>query len=296
MVPSYCTKVELNDEEQITAKSNDDNVSDSDVKSLCADILRSLREADVTFYSIHISDVQKRIQALLDSGCTLQQCQNLFMENGYLLKSESFFDYLTLLSESGFNEKLIYRTLSGYGQIVDKDIEKVKATIEHLRKILKSVQSFRNAISVNPGILSLDANIINGRLSILHGWFKQSDSITLIENCPSVLFDEVQVLQDKFDYVHHAMGVSQRQMLYSRLFEHSLFHIQARHTFLVRAGLFKKINKDKGQINTNPMLQDILDTSDAVFAKRFGGMEEIDYKCFVEYFKMEIATIQNIDT
>ncbi|KAK3092093.1 hypothetical protein FSP39_025122, partial [Pinctada imbricata] len=203
-------------------------------------------------------------------------------------------EVLNLLSEFGFSWKMIQNILQGYSSIVRKDRTKLKDTIEYLQNAFRNEQKLNGTIIANPGILSADSDYIAARLEMLGEWFKHSDVLNLLYKCPSVLFDDVTELQEKYEYVHHVMGISQRQILYSNLFEHSLLHIQARHMFLVRAGFFKKIKKDKGQIDSNARLQDIIDSSDRKFASKFGGMSEQDYICFVEYFQRE-KEISNLD-
>lgn len=55
-------------------------------------------------------------------------------------------------------------------------------------------------------------------------------------------------------------------------------------------GFIRKSRKKKGEINSNPLLQDILGLSDKVFAKKFGKMTEQDYKTFAKYFAQEVET------
>ena len=133
---------------------------------------------------------------------------------------------------------------------------------------------------------------INARLKTLQELFKSDDVLELTIKSPQIIFEDFETIQEKFDYVFHTMGISQRQMVFSNMFNYSLRHIQTRHAFLERAGFFKKIKKDKGEINTNPLLQDIVGLSDKTFARKFGDMTELDYQTFTKYFALEIENME----
>lgn len=252
--------------------------------------LEKIRSEDKTFYSVSLKEVMKKLQCLSSANISADQIANLMKESPHFLKGKNMEPILKVLQDQGFEGSGIYEILLSFGRITDEDPTELSALLVFLRSIYRTDRKFTRVVTTHPEVLSLIPAKINARVNTLQELFKSDDVLELTIMSPHIIFEDMVTIQDKFDYVFHTMGISQRQMMYSNMFNYSLLHIQTRHVFLERAGFYKKIKKEKGEINSNPLLQDILGLGDKVFAKKFGKMTEQDYKTFAKYFAQEVET------
>ncbi|XP_061184593.1 uncharacterized protein LOC133192614 [Saccostrea echinata] len=254
-------------------------------------VLEKIRSKDKTFYSVSIKDVIQRIQRLEAAQLSGEQIEWLMEESPYFLQGKNTEPIVNMLQDHGLGGRSICVILLSYGRVTDEDPSVLSDLLMFLRKIYKTDRKFNKAITACPGILSVTPAKITAKINELQELFKSNDVLELTVQSPDILFEDLDTIQEKFDYVYHTMGISQRQMMYSDMFNYPLLHIQTRHAFLDRAGFYKKIKKHKGEINTNPLLQDILGLSDKSFARKYGNMSELDYKTFSQYFALELENM-----
>ncbi|XP_056010083.1 transcription termination factor 4, mitochondrial-like isoform X2 [Ostrea edulis] len=254
-------------------------------------VLEKMRAEDKTFYSVSVKDVIQKLQCLSNAQLPADEIEELIRESPYFLQGKNIEPVINVLQEHGFEGRSIFDIFMSYSRITDEDPSNLFDSLMFMRKLYKTDRRFNNALTACPEMLTLTKTEINGRIRALQDLFKSDDVLDLTVRSPHIFFEDFETVQEKFDYVFHTMGISQRQMMYSDMFNYPLLHMQTRHTFLERAGFYKKIKKDKGEINTNPLLQDILRLSDKVFAKKFGNMTELDYKTFAQYFVIELDSM-----
>lgn len=255
-------------------------------------ILEKLRSEDKTFYSVSLKEAVEKVRFLSNAKVPHDRIEFLLNEAPHFLQGRNMEPVVKVLQDHGFKGPHICDILISFGSITKEDPSELSALLMFLRKIYRTDRKFIKAITSSPGILSVIPDKINARLKTLQELFKSDDVLELTIKSPQIIFEDFETIQDKFDYVFHTMGISQRQMVFSNMFNYSLRHIQTRHAFLERAGFFKKIKKDKGEINTNPLLQDIVGLSDKTFARKFGDMTEQDYQTFAKYFALEIENME----
>jgi hypothetical protein len=254
-------------------------------------ILEKFRAEDKTFYSLSVKDVIQKLQCLSNAQLPAQEIKELVKKSPYFLQGRNMESIINVLQEHGFEGQSLLDIFLSYSRITDEDPANLSNSLTFIRKLYKTDSRFNKALTACPKILTLSKTRINGRITALQELFKSDDVLELTVKSPHIFFEDFETVEEKFDYVFHTMGISQRQMVCSDMFNYPLLHIQTRHTFLERAGFYRKIKKHKGEINTNPLLQGILRLGDKAFAKKFGNMTELDYKTFAQYFVVELDSM-----
>lgn len=194
---------------------------------------------------------------------------------------------LTFLSAYGLSNNHLCKVFKKFPAILELSTEKLDLVIENLRQIGIYSQNLPQLISDYPEIFLLSSNAIQKRSKQLRYLFKTVDVVMLIRKSPGILCEDWDNIEKKFHYVFGTMGITQPQIRYSNLFSYSLEHIQTRHLWVERCGLFRKF-KAKEEKRLNPRLSSIIDTSDQDFAKKFGDMTVQEYKTFCKLVRNQI--------
>lgn len=164
-----------------------------------------------------------------------------------------------------------------------KNIHKlILNSLAYLRSVGFTDKDIRFFITSEPRVLFLNSKTCNKILAKLKGLFTSADALFVIKSSPNVLSDSWKETNEKFDYAYFTMGYKQQEIIKSSLFQHSLEHIQDRHVFLVRAGLFYPVKeKDDPKTNPNPPLSLVVDTPDSAFVRKFGVTGLQEYKAYL---------------
>ncbi|KAK3598855.1 hypothetical protein CHS0354_008597 [Potamilus streckersoni] len=258
-----------------------------DLQTFARRIVSEASQKDVMAQSVPVSSIMKQIETFCLLGFTRDQIQNVFITNPELLRKPNLHVIVKHLSEYGFTQHHIAEIISKVTNNEILTINKITEVMNTMREFGYNEKSILKALSSHPNIFNMNSQAVLSRVEALKKWFKTSDIISLTKRYPNILFEDMEVLQEKFDYVYHRMGVSQAQMKHAELFSFPLEHIQARHIYLERAGFFMKPKHRHGEKNANPLLQDILNSPDAVFARRFGGLSIEEYRTFYNLFLQE---------
>ncbi|KAL3875951.1 hypothetical protein ACJMK2_033850 [Sinanodonta woodiana] len=258
-----------------------------DLKTFARMIVSEASQKDVMAQSVSVNSIIKQIETFLKLDFTRDQIQYVFITNPELLRRPDLHVIVEHLFEYGFTHQNIEQIISKVTNTEILSISKITEVMNTMREFGFNEKSLLKALSSYPDIFNMNSQAVLTRVETLKKWFKTSDIVSLTKKYPNILFENMEVLQEKFDYVYHRMGVSQDQMKHTELFSFPLEHIQARHIYLERAGFFIKPKHRQGEKNSNPLLKDIISTPDAVFAKRFGGLSIEDYRTFYSLFLQE---------
>lgn len=154
-------------------------------------------------------------------------------------------------------------------------------------------------VASNPKVISSE-NIQNCmlRYSNLLKVFTKNEAQTLVAKNPTLFTDSVAETNKKINYMYNEMGIRQKEITESQVFEYPLSHLITRHQFAERAGVYKL--PDKHEIaakerklrtvvaSANPSLSDLVDTSNLSFASSFCSMSVAEYKAFSEMMNEEL--------
>lgn len=272
-----------------------DPSNSADIEEIVDSLLQYGSERDKMVMLLPKAEVSKQVTALSEIGLLRSDIISLHKYPDVVKNLSKVTESLTILMKYGCTKNDIMKIVNSYPDIVLLSKEKITEVLEHLQSIGFNISSILKMIKSNPAVLGSDLSGAYQRIEDLKELFKTKDTLKLLEKSPSLLFVDMQEILQRFNYVYHEMGITQRQMMHSRLFSYPVEHIHARHMFLVRAGFFRKLKKKQGQIDHNPKLDQILDTSDAEFAKRFGNMSALDYQTFKKLLIKDVVVLKDVE-
>ncbi|XP_046344438.2 uncharacterized protein LOC124125205 isoform X3 [Haliotis rufescens] len=267
----------LSPRSQSSLKRDQTDVAVEEVQSLARAVLVEAVKVDKMCLSIPLRNVERVIHLLLSEDFNMEQVKELLMQKPGLISSRRLKQVLHLLKHYGFQVSDIFKMLMTVPDLSLLQQQLVKNLYDTLLRAGVSDTHLQEVIVKEPRLLGLDSKFILDRVTLMKQYFKKDDVLWILRQTPDVLLDNWDDILGKFNYVFSEMKVSQRQMVTAGLFSYSLEHVRNRHVFLLRTGFF---TEDKHLRSNNPILKDIIATSDNQFAKQFGGMHEAEYKTF----------------
>lgn len=118
--------------------------------------------------------------------------------------------------------------------------------------------------------------------------FPKADVRTLIKTTPNLLVDNWEAIINIVNYVHYNMGIEVKNAVRTSIFSKSLFDLQCRHQFLLRAGKYVTPRKANPNPPENPELKFIIDTSDSRFATKIAGLTIDEFLAFKDILQVEM--------
>lgn len=260
-----------------------------EVTALVTEILTDCAQKDIMVHSLNRHKVTELVEDLLLKGWSPSMTREMFVSNPDLLKrSKTQISRLVdLFLVYGFTMDQITVILKS-GVVTNMKTNRLEKGFDTLRKIGIRDQKLPRILSNCPELLWQHPSALTHRVTLLKELFKTDDIVPLIVTSPNIVFKDWSNILKLFRYVFFEMGIKQRQIVSSKLFNYSLNFVRIRHLFLVRAGFHVRPRKEDDLVrHSNPLLSDILDTSDAQFAKMFGNMSQKDYKAFAAMMQRE---------
>jgi len=258
-----------------------DETSQSDTASGLIDkVMDRATTKDVMVKSMSKANLSKGIHALTHFSITEESLITLLSDIKALQNLDNIKMLIESLTSYGIVKQELADVCSKCPELLHQPYSHISDKINELQKCGFPMKTIAGIIQTYPAVLIKDVSQVKARIEELKAIFKTADTLKLLEKSPKLLFCDMSYIHDRFNYVYYEMGILQPQMVRSGLFNHPVEHIHARHMFLVRAGFFQKIKRKKGQLDNNPRLDVILDTTDKEFVERFGGMTLLDYLTF----------------
>ncbi|XP_053409121.1 transcription termination factor 4, mitochondrial-like [Mercenaria mercenaria] len=279
---------------EVEDKSKNDTVS-NDIKSLVDELLEEAIERDRMVATVPKTLVTKHIITLMNGGFQKSDVLNLCKYPELIKNLAPLTDLIIFLLDYGIPKEDITNIVNTYPDIVHQTKANTLFQMETLHELGFTSDSIVTVICNYPAILNSDLKGAPQRIEDLKVLFKTKDTFRILEKSPNLLFCDMGYILERFNYVFLEMGITQPQMRYSKLFSHPMHHIHARHMFLERAGFFKRLKKRKGQVNLNPKLETILDTTDEEFVKKFGNMTVQDYQTFKKLLLKDRVVMKDVE-
>ncbi|KAK6173315.1 hypothetical protein SNE40_016790 [Patella caerulea] len=267
-----------------------------DINELVTQVIQKVNLIDKMITSVPKTTIKKQVQIILNLEANPSIIIEFFSKKPSFLKAEHLGVLIEGLKKYGLKDADIFKYLCTIDNLQELNMKKIETTFDFFRSVGMANNDIIKTFLRNPNIIRLSYKQILNRVDSLKALFKTSDTLSLIANTPDILFDSMDDVTKKFMYVHQSMGITQRQMMYSSLFQCTLQHVINRHMFLERAGFFtKEIKQSIGTSSTNPKLQNIIDNSDADFAKMYGNMDVAEYQAFCKLLAKEKAFVSEDD-
>lgn len=254
-------------------------------------IARQMREraseCDKMALSVPLKTISESLRILIDNGFSEDECLCLANDPVIIKNLSNFTNICLVLMRYGLQAVTVTGMVRKVPGLVNLNELQLIAKCESLRNLGFTDGILESVIAKAPDILVSDLKNIVAKVKFLNSFFKTSDVVALFDKFPSLFPESFEEIERKLMYGNTKLDATNRQMLNSNFFQHSLIHIETRHMFVVRTGFFRIVKKKKGRIDTNPLLREVLDTSDEEFVKMFGKIPLKDYRTFQKLLKKE---------
>lgn len=199
------------------------------------------------------------------------------------------------LKRLGFNSRKFAHMISKHPKMLIKSPEKIDEGTNKWRSFNFGEKNTLELLERYPELLDLtNFRLVHDNLSVINSFVGQKNGHKVLRNSPNVATEQTRSIEEKIDYLKDEMKVDPVEVYKSDVFSHDLLKIKTRHAFLYRLGMyFKKKKKgdtdnDPHEINKNPKLSKIMDTSDKRFALKVCHVSLEEYETFQDMFKEEI--------
>ena len=261
-------------------------VSGEQLQQIARQIRDTASVIDKMALSIPLRTVTQSVKTLIENGVSVTECLDLASKPAIIKHFSNFTNIYSVFTQYGYTPETAMQIFKKLPELITLKEEQLIAQYESLRALGFTDGPLETIVTHSPDILLTHVTNVQASFSVLKSYFTTTDVIRIFEKCPEVLKDTVEGIDAKILYAKRKMDATNRQMLNSNFFQHLLAHIETRHMFVVRAG-FWRIAKKREIHFENPLLRDILDTSDEEFVKLFGNMTVKDYSTFKTLFERE---------
>lgn len=208
---------------------------------------------------------------------------------------------LTTFRSQGFPSYMLMPLVVNHPMILRKSPEQITQGLNKWNTSQFGEKNVMKLITKYPTLLEIasDEMYLCNRIAHLQEYAETRKNVwTLFMNCPNLITDKTHMIDPKIKYLKQNMGVNLSEVLKSEVFSKTLLKIRCRHTFLERLGVYKakSYKEDPGEVNNNPKLHQIVDTSDKTFATKvaFATLEE--YEVFEELYSRELSEHEDEDS
>jgi mTERF domain-containing protein len=197
------------------------------------------------------------------------------------------------LRRIGFNATRFAQMASQHPKILIKTEDKISAAMNQWRGFNFGEKQTFQLLERYPELLEVrNFHLTSANLGVINSFVGQKNGYKVLRNSPNVATEQTDLLTEKIEYLQDIMRVDPVEVYKSDVFSYDLLKIKTRHVFLERLGMyFKKKKGDKNdahEINKNPKLSKIMDSSDKRFATKVCHVTLEEYETFVEIYKEEL--------
>lgn len=193
---------------------------------------------------------------------------------------------------AGFTSENAIKVIDSYPTILQYSSKQIENRLEMWHFANFSPTHYYELFVQCPELLELDDEfLIVKRYKQLQAIFVTPKNIwRLLMSSPNVMVDDMQIIQEKVDYILKTMEADETDLVKSGSLGLPLNKIKARHTILVRCGIYKKRNPKASELdpNKNPRLFRIMDTDDKEFASKTCGISIKELETFYELYEREL--------
>ena len=201
------------------------------------------------------------------------------------------------LRRIGFNATRFAQMASQHPKILIKTEDKISTAMNKWRGFNFGEKQTFQLLERYPELLEVtNFHLTSANLGEINSFVGQKNGYKVLRNSPNVATEQTDLLKEKIEYLQDVMRIDPVEAYKSDVFSYDLLKIKTRHVFLERLGMyFKKKKGDKNdahEINKNPKLTKIVDSSDKRFATKVCHVTLEEYETFVEIYKEEIDKIE----
>lgn len=270
-------------------------LTEPELTKLAEKIVLEASRVDVMVKSVPKTRVEQLILDLHNCGLVAADIHAMLIKHPRYITSNKVVAMINTLLTNGLQLSHVLSLLQDFENVIDLNGKKIAEVFDALRDARIFDKNVSDIIRRNPRVLLLTKKDIGLQVGNMRQLFTTADAVTLVKQCPQVLTDDWTENQAKFSYIFHEMKVTQKQMVYASCFRHSLQHIKQRHMFLVRTGMFDMLKRREGEKSPNARLDQIIDSTDEAFCRKFGGFRLEEYRAFCKLFDKEASQVESDD-
>ena len=267
-------------------EENVHGVSEGELQHIARQIRDKASEIDKMALSVPLRTVLQSVRTLIQSGFSVSECLDLASNPVIIKHFSNFTTIYSTFTQYGYKPETVTQIFKKVPDLITLNEQQFIAQYEALRLLGFTDGPLETIVTQSPDILLTDPAKVQATFTLLKTNFTSPDVVKVFEQYQAVYKDDLKDVEAKLVFAKDYMDATNRQMLSSNFFQHSLAHIETRHMFVLRAGFWRVARKRDIHFE-NPLLRDILDTTDEEFAKMFGNMTLQDYEVFKTLFEKE---------
>ncbi|XP_004484407.1 transcription termination factor 4, mitochondrial [Dasypus novemcinctus] len=203
--------------------------------------------------------------------------------------SRQSLDIIAELILLGLNPEPVCVALKKSPQLLKLPVVQMKKRSSYLRKLGLGEGKLRRVLQCCPEIFTMHQRAIDDIVGVLKDkcLFTVQQVTEILYRCPSVLREDPDKLEYKFQYAYFRMGIKHQDIVRTEFLQFSITKIKQRHIYLERLGRYQTPDK-KGQTQIcNPLLKDILRVSEAAFVARTACSSAEEFEVFKKLLARE---------
>lgn len=216
---------------------------------------------------------------------TLMNCQPQLMKTS----ANSWRNVIQSLMQAGFDKNNIFTILEKWPSILYLKENDLNNKLIAWMKLGFGSALLSNILTTHPYLLDVDINHVTKTVKQYQLQFESKRRVgKLLFLAPNILEESWEIVCNKLNYLNE-LCTDNSDIVASGVLAHSLFHIKARHEFLIRAGVYKRPQKDfVKRLSKNPSLDNIVNTTDDEFVSKVAGLSLFEYNVFLDMFEEEL--------
>lgn len=140
-------------------------------------------------------------------------------------------------------------------------------------------------------ILHGETRALRERMNLLQSYVTTPKNVwKLFMSNPNLVFEETHKIEQKLKYLIETLRIEVPEIAKTEALSHDIQHIRMRFIFMQRLGIFKvrtQKAEENNEVNKNPKLHQITDTSDKRFALKVCYVTLEEYEVFQELLRRE---------
>ncbi|XP_053565878.1 transcription termination factor 4, mitochondrial [Bombina bombina] len=237
----------------------------------------------------HLSSLPTATQELLNLGFSEEQTERIFSLKPRGAKP---------MHKLSCTKELLFMGLDTCSvlQVMEKCPELLKVTSKELRDRTDTLRSLglregllQRAVARYPHLLSLSSYHLLAAAQCLKQRcrFSTKQVSQILCFSPETMTQDLNFLEEAFQYVYFRMGGTHQQMLKCGLFSTSLNELKVRHQFLERLGKFLPPNKKGVTPPSNPTLKEVIVLPEQDFLSHIAQATQKEFETFRKIFARE---------
>ncbi|XP_052047770.1 transcription termination factor 4, mitochondrial [Apodemus sylvaticus] len=251
-------------------------------------LVQCLHEEQKTCVGPEALEPEKVISSLQDMGFAEAHINSLLSIQPSV-HPRQLLDIISELLLLGLNPEPVFNALKKNPRLLKLSTMQMKKRSSYLRKLGLGEGKLRRVLDICPEVFTMHQQDIDNVVKVLKEkcLFSVQHITDILHRCPSVLQEDPNELEYKFQYAYFRMGLTHLDIVRTDFLQYAITKIKQRHIYLERLGRYQTPDK-KGQTQIpNPSLKNIFRVSEAEFLTRTACSSVEEFKVFKKLLDQE---------